>query len=356
MKRRDSHFPSIGLAVRRVAVVAVAVLAAACAWDPWIPGERNWNPPIVVNAGDLVDQLPLDSRHVGDLSCYTRLCEKRFRIVLEEPGDLAVSLLPELASDDDQVRLVLEGIRGVLARDGTGRGPHRDVPALAVSATVTSGIYFVLIQSVGSSIPFQLTARLTPRDDVMPPVADRVEPRVTRPSDDPAPRLEEVSLPGNASAGFDPAVSFESLRTFRFPAPSAEDTPQPGAAFEDPLDRQLRRHLADALVFRGFRQAYGNETADLVVDFSRGSTNRTFRGIPMLYERYGFGAGQGFGFGDRVETRATLVVDLIDTRSDRIAWHARTSRGMGPGITPGERTDALLRESVTEVLAGFPPR
>jgi hypothetical protein len=361
MKRRGLPFRSRAVRspavlVGRVAAIAAAMLVGACAWDPWIPGERNWNPPIVVNEGDLVDQLALDSRHVGELACYTRLCEKRFRIVLEQSGDLAVSLLPELGTDDDQVRLVLEGIRGVIARDGTGRGPHPDVPALAVSETVSSGIYFVLIQSVGSSIPFQLTARLTPREDAMPPLADPVEPRVTPTRDDPPPQLVDVPRPGNASAGFDPAVSFDSLRTFRFPAPSEDDVRRPGAVFEQPVDRQLRRLLADALVQRGLRQASGNETADLIVDFSRGSTNRVFRGIPMLYERYGFGAGEGWAFGDRVDTRATLVVDLVDTRSDRIAWHARTTRGVGPGITPGERTDALLQESVTEVLAGFPPR
>lgn len=348
----------MGIGRLAIAIGATACITA-CAWDPWIPGERNWNPPIVVNPGDLADQLPLDTRHVGELGCYTRLCERRFRIVLEKPGDLAVSLIPELSSNDDQVRMVLEGIQGVLARDATGRGPHLDVPALAVSQTVSSGIYFVLIQSVGSAIPFQVTARLTPRDDVeTPPVAEADAPsRLTAASDGPAPRLEEVRLAGPTSAGFDPAVSFATLRTFRFPAPPDGDPRQPGTPFEQPIDRQIRRHLADALEQRGFRQASGGEDADLIVDFTRGTTNRSFRGIPMLYERYGFGAGvEAFALGNRTETQATLIVDIIDTRSDRIAWHARTSTGIGPGITPGEATDGLVRESVIEVLAAFPPR
>ncbi len=360
MKRRGSHLHSRAVRIGRFAVaIGAAACVTACAWDPWIPGERNWNPPIVVNPGDLADQLPLDTRHVGELGCYTRLCEKRFRIVLERPGDLAVSLIPELTSNDDQVRIVLEGIRGVLARDGTGRGPHLDVPALAVGQTVDSGIYFVLIQSVGSAIPFQLTARLTPRDDIeFEPVPEaEVPPLRTLASDEPAPRLEEVRLAGRASAGFDPAVAFATLHTFRFPAPPDSDPQQPGMPFEQPIDRQIRRHLAEALEQRGFRQASGREEADLIVDFTRGTTNRAFRGIPMLYERYGFGAGvESFAFGTRTETQATLIVDIIDARSDRIAWHARTSTGMGPGITPGEATDALVRESVMEVLAAFPPR
>ena len=360
MTRRCNHSPPAAVRVGPLAAaIAAALLGTACAWDPWIPGERNWNPPIVVNAGDLVDQLPLDTRHVGELGCYTRLCEKRFRIVLERPGDLAISLIPELTSNDDQVRLVLEGIQGVLARDGTGRGPHPDVPALAVSQTVSSGIYFVLIQSVGSAIPFQVTARLTPRDDVeLAPIAEAEAPPPSREaSAGPAPRLEEVRVAGAGSAGFDPAVSFATLHTFRFPAPPVGDPQQAGTPFEQPIDRQIRRHLAETLEQRGFRQASGREDADMIVDFSRGSTNRAFRGIPVLYERYGFGAGvESFASGNRVETRATLIVDIIDTRSDRIAWHARTSTGIGPGVTPGAATDALIRESVMDALAAFPPR
>ena len=84
------------------AALAALALVPACAWDPWIPGEGSWNPDIVVDPSQLADQLPLDTRHVDTLSCYTPLCEKRFRIVVPEDGTLAVSLVPELASDDAQ--------------------------------------------------------------------------------------------------------------------------------------------------------------------------------------------------------------------------------------------------------------
>ena len=61
--------------------------------------------------------------------------------------------------------------------------------------------------------------------------------------------------------------------------------------------------------------------------------------------------GSGFG----VDTRGTLVVDIIEARSGRLAWHAWTTKGLGPGITLGARTTALVREAVAEVLVGFPP-
>ena len=61
------------------------------------------------------------------------------------------------------------------------------------------------------------------------------------------------------------------------------------------------------------------------------------------------------GRGFEVDTRGILAVDIIDTRSDRIAWHAWTSKGLGPGVTYGEKTRALIREAVAEVLVDFPP-
>jgi hypothetical protein len=337
------------------AAIALLALVPACAWDPWIPGERSWNPDIVVNPSELSDQLPLDTRHMGTLSCYTPLCEKRFRIVVETPGTLAVSMIPELASDDDRARLVLEGIQGVLGQADTGRGPRTDVPALGVSERVGPGVYFVLLESIGGPMPYQLTARVTPGEG--PPPAPEPEPQ-QQPVEGPPPRLVEAPGIGNVRAGYDPAVSFATLRSFRFPAPRGEgDAGQVGAPLEDPLDRMIRRQLADELVRRGFHQASGSESADLVVDFSRGAINRDFYGIFSLYERYGFGVSStGWAFGDRVQTRGTLAIDIVDTRSNRIAWHARTSEGLGPGITPGERAEALLREAITESMLGFPPR
>jgi hypothetical protein len=335
------------------AAIAALALAPACAWDPWIPGERSWNPDVVVNPSELADQLPLDTRRVDTLSCYTPVCTKRFRVVATEPGTLAVSLVPELAGDDAQARLVLEGIRGVLDRAGSGRGPRTDVPALGVTGRVDAGVYFVLIESVGGPMPYQLIARLTPGEGP-PPAPVRRE----RPTEEPPPALVAVPEAGNVRAGYDPAVSFAEASSFRFPAPAAPgDEERAGAPLEDPLDRMIRRQIADELVRRGFHQASGSDPADLVVDFSRRTVNRDFYGLFSLYDRYGFGVDTNdWALGDRVQSRGVLVIDIVDARSERIAWHARATTGLGPGITPGERAEAVLREAVTAALLGFPPR
>jgi hypothetical protein len=219
---------------------------------------------------------------------------------------------------------------------------------------VEAGTYFVLIQSVGGRIPYELTATLTPgAGPTPPPRADAATPAALRPPDSGPRRFTKVELGANAGGGYDPAVIFSRIHTFTFPRPPRPGDPvAAGTPLETPGDRQIRRFLAEGLELKGFRQASGSEEADLVVTFSTGEKSRTFHTMPLLYERYAF-TRMGSGF--EVDTRGTLVVDIIDARSERLAWHAWTTKGIGPGITHGARTTALLREAVADVLVAFPP-
>jgi hypothetical protein len=334
-----------------VVASAVACLVCACVWDPWIPGQSRWNPDIVVDPANISQQLALDAPFVDDLNCYARRCQKRFRVVVDRPGRLTVSATLELASQDEQARIALEAISGVIARDGTRRGVRTDVSPLIAQNEVKAGTYYVLIQSVGGRIPYELTATLTP--DAASSSPPRAEPVTPAEPGGQVPRFTEVDLGADAGGGYDPEVIFHGIRTFTFPRPPRSGDPVPaGTPLETPGDRQIRRYLAEGLELKGFRQATGSEEADLVVTFSTGQRSRDFRAIPILYRHYDF---PSMGTGFEVDTRGTLVVDIIDTHSDRIAWHAWTTKGIGPGVTPGAETTALIREAVADILAGFPP-
>lgn len=344
---------------RAALVCVLAAVLAACAWDPWIPGERSWNPDVVVDPTTLSEDLPLDSLYVGRLDCYSQRCQKRFRVVADESGQLTVRVVPELSHADAQGRVVLEAVQGVLGQANSGRGPHDDVVVLAVRETVDPGVYFVLIQSLGGPMPYQVMASLTPGEGPARPTAARPAPAEAqeppRP-EGPAPRLVKVDLPGRAAAGYDPAVSFEGLRTFSFPAPVQPGADvAPGTPLEQPIDRQIRRLLADDLKLKGLRQATDGAPADLLVDFSHGATTRTYR--PFFLFVYGWYQTDLTDplFDEVVNTRGVLTVDIVDTRSNRIAWHASTTKGLGPGVTYDDQP-AMLREAVSEVLARFPPR
>jgi len=341
------------LAPPLILALVVGAWTAACAWDPWIPGEQSWNPEIVADPATLAARIPLDRRHVGELDCYAHRCQKRYRIVVEEPGQLTVRMVPELSGPDAQARVVLESLQGVVDQAGSGRGPQEDVTVLAVREVVNPGVFFILLQSVGGPMPFELEARLTPGEGPTPaPQPARETP--PPPPRDPPPRLVEVSLTGGANASYDPAVVFTGLRTFAFPAPvlPGEDTPA-GTVVDQPIDREIRRLLADGLRMRGLRQADGAGPPDLLVHFSRGESIWSPGPLLFVYDWYGFGRAGAIEYLNR---RGTLTVDLQDTRSRRIAWHASTTKGLGPGITPGEKTTAVLREAVADLFSRFPPR
>jgi hypothetical protein len=216
-------------------------------------------------------------------------------------------------------------------------------------------MYFVLIQSVGGVMPYQVSAHLVPGEGAPPAPKPQPPTPARAATSSPPARLVAVELPGNAQGAYDPTVSFGTLRTFAFRDPGGLDAAAPpGTRIEQPIDREIRRDLADDLTLRGFRQVGAGESADLSVGFHRRTRNRSLYGFTTIYDRYDFGA---FGWTrGAVDTRATLTVDIIDNRNGLLAWHAWTTKAIGPGITYGDATTSFVRESVTDVLAGFPPR
>lgn len=335
-----------------IGAALVACFATACVFDGWIPGEKNWNPDIVVGPGDLSESLVLDAPYVGRLDCFSNPCEKRFRVIVDEPGRLTLTGVPRLGSADARMWMVLEAPTGPMARTGTGAGPHEDVPILAITEPVDRGTYYVLLQSIGGPIPYQLRAHWTPGGGPVEKPAPPLEPALapTAPADL---KLVALDLPGNARGGYDPGVPFAELHTFVFRAPADGDA-APGTSLGTPIDREVRRLIAETLTFRGFRQGNAREPADLVVDFARSSRNLTYRELSPFYDRYDF-VPIGFGSPDVVAQRGTLIVEIMDAHTSRIAWHAWTTQPIGPGTATGQGSFDLARKAVGEVLAGFPP-
>ena len=72
---------------------------------------------------------------------------------------------------------------------------------------------------------------------------------------------------------------------------------------------------------------------------------------PHRFTKVDLGVNAGGGYDPTVifSGRSTF------TFRGRLAWHAWTTKGIGPGITYGEKTTALVREAVADVLAAFPP-
>ncbi|MCP5060415.1 MAG: DUF4136 domain-containing protein [bacterium] len=360
MKRRGLESRSLSNCI----ALALALLVGGCAWGAWIPGERNWNPPVVADPTTFAEFLPLGSVRVDELDCYSQRCKKRFRVIVEEPGVLTVRVIPELVGPDAQARIVLEAIRGVLAQASTGRGPRTDVTVLAVRENVNPGTYFVLVESVGGPMKYEIGAYLEPGPGPAPGTTASAPPpkKAARPApkalSGPPARLVDVKLPGRAGARYDPQVSFAKLRTFAFTrnAQAGDDLPA-GTVIESPGDRQIRRFLAEDLRLKGFRPATGPEPADLRVEFSTSDATQLFYRSPFIwYDEFSMDPYRpGLAYAIQANVASQLTVIIVDTESTRLAWYGTSAKSLGPGIDMGAETTALAREAVSDILAKFPP-
>jgi len=340
----------------RLSCLLIAFLLASCAWDPWIPGANSWNPPVVVDTANLSHRLALDSPYVDELDCYSRECQQRFRVIVEEPGQLTVTVMLDLGSQDEQGRMVLEAIDGVIARASTGRGVRTDAAPLSIREAVEPGVYFVLLQSIGGRVPYEITATHTPgaidSASPYPEWTPPPQPEVPRGPGPPMRKLSKIRLPGRAKGTYDPQVVLTGSETFAFPRLARPgDGAPPGTPVEQPRDRQIRRQIANNLEMKGFRQAQGSEPSDLFVTFATTQGARSF-----FFSWYGFQPMTGTGplLGPFQYETGTLVLDIFTTRRE-VAYSAWVERGLGPGITPGKKTAEVVREAVTQLLTEFPP-
>lgn len=337
------------------ALLLALCVALSCTWKAWTPegqglGTRDTRVPPTPRS----ETLLLNTSRVDELRCYARRCQKRFRLAVDEPGRLTLRVVPELAGPDEQMRIVVETTRGVVSRAASGRGQRSGPTVLVVDESVQPALYFLLVESFGARVRYELTVHFEP-EAAPAPSAGKAAARPALPPG-PPPRLVPVEVRGVGGAGFDPAVSFDRIRTFAFPPSlSPEEAREAGAPMEQPLDRQIRRLIAEELRWKGLRQATGDRGADVIVDFSGRRFVSSYPELPFIYGWYELDPAR-VAYRRDPDARATLGVDLVETRSRRIAWHAWTTRGLGPGITPGEKTRALVREAVHDVLAGFPPR
>ena len=335
--------------------LTLPLVLGACTWSPWIPGEGNWEPPAEVTQAPLAEYLALDRIRVDAGDCYARRCQKRYRVIVEEPGLLTLQLVPELKGPDAQARIVLEAVQGVLGQASSGRGDRTDVVVLAVREQVKKGTYFVLVQTLGGPVPYEIGATHTPGGaPEFGPAAEPVPRAKPTLPDGPPPFLREVKLSGRASANFDPAVSFNRLRTFSFARRAqAGDTGAAGTVVEQPLDRQIRRFVAETLQQKGFRPATGPDPGDLRVEFSRGTADLFYRKGSFTW--YDYSVLRNSPYIQETNQRGRLTIDMIEAETGRIAWHGWSEKGMGPGTLFGTVGASLAHEAVSDILKPFPP-
>ena len=159
-----------------------------------------------------------------------------------------------------------------------------------------------------------------------------------------------------ADFAFDPSVDLSSYKTYAFAQdPLAElqqgsQTPGGNAFVERQVQREVRYQLANA----GFGQV-DPEEADFLVSVHVGSRSTTWYSVSSHtydrpYDDY-FAQWQTLGMHVRRHSYVdgTLVIDLIDRRTEKLIWHGWTTEPLPIGQTPEE----IIKQAVKNVVAQY---
>jgi hypothetical protein len=165
------------------------------------------------------------------------------------------------------------------------------------------------------------------------------------------------------STDYDDAVDFAAMKTFAWLDPPLREEARDEPPNADPfthntlLDKRVRDEVESWLGAHGYRAAAAGESPDFLLRYEV-TTRDVTRDSPVFVSggyggRWGYGTGVGYGYSHSTTYQeGTLILDVIDPDSERIAW-----RGWG---TSEERDYSLeperLHESVEAILAHFPPK
>ena len=131
-------------------------------------------------------------------------------------------------------------------------------------------------------------------------------------------------------------------------------------------DRRVRTYIDRELKNSGFRQISWGEP-DFLINYSISREEKTtvnnFANYPPAgvhggvgVGTYGSGASLSYSSGPSVKTyrEGTVVIDVIDTREDRIVWRSIAEARLSKKLSISEK-DAMASELSRELMAEFPP-
>jgi hypothetical protein len=325
-----------------VLIVLAALSTTACQWGGYTPAEK---PQAVLEVPTL--PLALGETSHNELDCPAGNCQVRFRMRVEGPGELRVSLQPRHSGDNIGIIIVLE--------DSIGRILDRynmqdRKPPLIVRSGVQPGPHTVLVQAVGGKLTYDIRAQFRAGGRLL-----QIEQPAARPLQPAAPMRPKYG----ADSANDPNVDFRAYRRYAFAQDPQEqlEAAAPGQSVGNPfLAREIQLGLQAELAARGYDQS-SLEEADFLVDFSAGGQSTTWysvRGVMRAepYDNYFQLWAPGGVLNAHTFQDGTLAIDIIDPKSGDLVWH-------GWSTEPVNRFDSdkdIVRSFVKEVLDHFPPQ
>jgi hypothetical protein len=156
----------------------------------------------------------------------------------------------------------------------------------------------------------------------------------------------------NVGAQLRHGTEFAAYRTFNWGPADALPTGDPrldqDPSFKDHMEGAVERGLAS----RGLQMSNGGDTPDLLVHYHANVTERI--DVNRADRQFGYCYDEDCGVTVVDYEAGTLVVDIVDTRSNSVVWRGWAQRSLEGVIDHPDRLEQVIERAVAEMLAKFP--
>ena len=158
---------------------------------------------------------------------------------------------------------------------------------------------------------------------------------------------------------FDPAVSFNQFKTFAWVEAKTTDE---GYHLDGLLDQRVRDAVDNQMAAKGLTKA-SVEEADLLVNYITKVDKKI--NVDTFNNNFGYNPyyGPGWGWGGSMQTQTTvreyevgtLIIDLVDNKTDKLVWRGSVADTIRDHNTPQERVE-IINNAIGQVMSAFPPQ
>ncbi|MCT7942933.1 DUF4136 domain-containing protein [Shewanella holmiensis] len=158
---------------------------------------------------------------------------------------------------------------------------------------------------------------------------------------------------------FDPAVSFNQFKTFAWVEAKTTDE---GYHLDGLLDQRVRDAVDNQMAAKGLTKA-SVEEADLLVNYLTKVDKKI--NVDTFNNNFGYNPyyGPGWGWGGSMQTQTTvreyevgtLIIDLVDNKTDKLVWRGSVADTIRDHNTPQERVE-IINNAIGQVMSAFPPQ
>jgi hypothetical protein len=159
---------------------------------------------------------------------------------------------------------------------------------------------------------------------------------------------------------YDTEANFSSYKTYALSEVSDEKTAK--SRIDSPLVHQrVRESIESQLDAKGLKKV-DRAQADILIAYhlstaAVGHTGATMSlGVGRSTGRSSLGVSVGVPLGQRVVEEGTLVIDIIDSKTNTMVWRGVASRRLSQGQVSAEQAKTTIDGTVEEILMNYPPK